>query len=108
MEDLEAATGEYLIVMDWFIGSCLVLGLGASIWYIVWGKPLKKPIFQPEADQQMLFMSAALDVNDKLSRGLAVRMDARSIEIAKADGRFLVTPEDMRQAYQEIIREEHM
>lgn len=56
----------------------------------------------------MLFMSAALDVNWDLTQALGSKMDLRSLEIAKADGRFLVTPEDMRKAYEEIIREEHM
>jgi hypothetical protein len=58
--------------------------------------------------QSMLFMSTALDVNDELTRGLSYKMSNRSLEIAKADGRFLVTPKDMKQAYNEIIREEHM
>jgi superfamily II DNA/RNA helicase len=61
-----------------------------------------------ESKQQMLFMSAALDTSDDLTRALSKKMDARSIEITKADGRFLVTPADMKQAYEEIIREEHM
>lgn len=59
-------------------------------------------------EHQMLFMSAALEVNDVLTRSLSNKMDMRSLEIAKADGRFLVTPDDMRKAYEEIIREAHM
>lgn len=59
-------------------------------------------------EQQMLFMGSALELNDELTRSLANKMDLRSLEIAKADGRFLVTPEDMKRAYEEIIREEHM
>jgi hypothetical protein len=59
-------------------------------------------------EHQMMFMSTALDVSDVLTRRLSSKMEARSIEIAKADGRFLVTPDDMRKAYEEIIREEHM
>jgi histone H3/H4 len=61
-----------------------------------------------QSAQQMLFMSSALELNDELTRSLANKMDLRSLEIAKADGRFLVTPADVKQAYEEIIREEHM
>lgn len=58
--------------------------------------------------QKMLFMGAALDVSWDLSRKLQKKTEVRSLEIAKADDRFLVTPDDMRKAYDEVIREEHM
>lgn len=59
-------------------------------------------------DNQMLFMSEALDISTALCTALIFKTEQRSLEIAKADGRFLVTPTDMKQAYEEIIREEHM
>lgn len=59
-------------------------------------------------EQQMLFMSEALDMNVKITQKLARKMDERALEIAKAEKRFLVTPEDVIRAYQELLREEQI
>jgi len=61
---------------------------------------------EEKIEQQMLFMSAAIIAGDALVDDLRRKIDDRSLEIAKADGRFLVTPDDMKRAYYELVREE--
>lgn len=77
-------------------------------WAWIWPNRSKAPIQKPKPKQQMLLQGTALSwIDDELVR-LNRAVTDRSLEIAKSDGRFLVTPDDMKQAYQEIIREEHM
>lgn len=88
-----------------------IIGLAcllALVWMALHQNNGKRPKPTQQNTQQMLYMSAALDVSDELISALGSKMDKRSLEIAKADGRFLITPEDMKKAYEEIIREEHM
>ena len=58
--------------------------------------------------QQMLLQGIALEWRDKQVDCLFRKITERAIEISKIDGRFLVTTDDMKKAYEEIIREEHM
>ena len=94
------------MIMYWFLLACAVVGFGLVIRYALYDKKLTP---KPESSQQhLLFMSAAIDERAKLLRRLEQQVTDRSVEITKADGRFLVTPDDMHKAYEEIIREEHM
>lgn len=100
---------------DWFLLIGSIIGFGVVAWYWIWGKPLPdlgRESYNTESPefkgQKMLFMRAALDTSWDLTFNFQKKLEERSLEVAKADDRFLVTPDDMKKAYEEVIREEHM
>lgn len=76
------------------------------LWAWIWPTGNKATMTLPAPSQQVLFMSAALTTLDESIASLTTKVESRAIEIAKADGRFLVTPDDMKKAYYELVREE--
>jgi hypothetical protein len=114
LEELETAATQYLITMELILFAGLVILL-LAVGLIKLIETATHREFKLDAErrtgkpsQPMLFMSSALEVSDKLTRQLQAKTEQRSLEIAKADDRFLVTLEDMKKAYDEIVREEHM
>lgn len=88
------------------LATILVMSIGGLVALLLWKIPKDRPV--ETSNQQMLFQGTALRWLDEQMDHLNRKASDRSLEIAEADGRFLVTPEDMKRAYEEVIREEHM
>lgn len=90
------------------LATMLLLSIGGLIALYLWngGHLKERPVEAPK--QQILLQGIALEWRDKQVDCLFRKITDRALEISKADSRFLVTTDDMKKAYEEIIREEHM